>query len=63
MTMAPDDVRDESQRQIAVMGYSERRERALHDTYEQAGTTWWLESLHDRRGTFDELLDRVAAGP
>jgi alkanesulfonate monooxygenase SsuD/methylene tetrahydromethanopterin reductase-like flavin-dependent oxidoreductase (luciferase family) len=63
MTMAPDDVRDESQRQIAVMGYSERRERALHDTYEQAGTTWWLASLHDRRGTFVELLDRVAAGP
>jgi alkanesulfonate monooxygenase SsuD/methylene tetrahydromethanopterin reductase-like flavin-dependent oxidoreductase (luciferase family) len=63
MTMAPDDVRDESQREIAVMGYSARGERALHDTYEQAGTTWWLESLHDRRGTFDELLDRVAAGP
>ena len=63
MTMKPDDVRDESQREIALMGYSAPSEHALHDAYAQAGTTWWLESLHDRRGTFDELLARVASGP
>ena len=63
MTMMPDEIRDDSQREIAVMGYSAPGEPALHDAYAQAGTTWWLESLHDRRGTFEELLDRVAAGP
>ena len=45
------------------MGYSVSGERALHDAYGEAGTTWWLEHLHDRRGTLDELLARVAAGP
>lgn len=63
MTMAPHDVRDESQHEIGVMGYSEPGERALHEAYAQAGTTLWLEHLHDRRGSFDELLARVAAGP
>ena len=29
----------------------------------EAGATWWLESLHGFRGTTDELLARVAAGP
>ena len=63
MRMSPRDVHDGSQREIAVMGYSAPGERALHDAYANAGTTWWLESLHDRRGTLDELLARVAAGP
>jgi alkanesulfonate monooxygenase SsuD/methylene tetrahydromethanopterin reductase-like flavin-dependent oxidoreductase (luciferase family) len=63
MTMTPADVRDETQAEIAVMGYSARGERALHNPYAAAGTTWWLESLHNRRGTIDELLARVEAGP
>jgi alkanesulfonate monooxygenase SsuD/methylene tetrahydromethanopterin reductase-like flavin-dependent oxidoreductase (luciferase family) len=63
MTMSPEDVRDETQQEIAVMGYSTPGERALHDTYADAGTAWWLEHLHDRRGTLDELLARVSAGP
>lgn len=29
----------------------------------QAGATWWLESLHGFRGTTDELVARVVAGP
>jgi alkanesulfonate monooxygenase SsuD/methylene tetrahydromethanopterin reductase-like flavin-dependent oxidoreductase (luciferase family) len=63
MTMTPDDVRDATQKEIGVMGYSAPAEQALHAAYAEAGTTWWLESLHDRRGSFDELLTRAAAGP
>ena len=61
--MSPDDVRDETQNEIAVMGYSAPGEHELHDAYADAGTTWWLESLHDRRFAYDEMLARVAAGP
>jgi alkanesulfonate monooxygenase SsuD/methylene tetrahydromethanopterin reductase-like flavin-dependent oxidoreductase (luciferase family) len=63
MSLAPDDVRDETQQQIAVMGYSEPGDHDLHDRYAAAGTTWWLESLHNRRGSHDDLIARVAAGP
>jgi alkanesulfonate monooxygenase SsuD/methylene tetrahydromethanopterin reductase-like flavin-dependent oxidoreductase (luciferase family) len=63
LRMTPEDVRDDTQHGIAVMGYSQPRQRDLHDAYAAAGTTWWLESLHDRRGSFDELLARVTAGP
>jgi len=63
MTMAPEDIRGETQTEIAVMGYSAAGEHDLHDAYAAAGATWWLESLHDRRGTLDELLARVAADP
>jgi alkanesulfonate monooxygenase SsuD/methylene tetrahydromethanopterin reductase-like flavin-dependent oxidoreductase (luciferase family) len=63
MSMTADDIRDDTQKEIAVMGYSEPADHALHDAYADAGTTWWLESLHDRRGSRDELLARVAAGP
>lgn len=31
--------------------------------YESAGATWWVESLHDRRGPVDEMLEIVRAGP
>ena len=63
MTMTPDDVRNETQHEVGVMGYSEAGQHDLHETYAQAGTTWWLEHVHDRRGSFDELLARVAPGP
>ncbi len=33
MNMEPDDIRDETQKEIAVMGYSASGERALHDAY------------------------------
>ena len=46
--MSPEDVRDEAQREIAVMGYSDAGRHDLHGAYADAGTTWWLESLHDR---------------
>jgi probable F420-dependent oxidoreductase len=31
--------------------------------FEAAGATWWLENVHDRRGTPDEMLKLVASGP
>jgi probable F420-dependent oxidoreductase len=31
--------------------------------YADAGVTWWLESIHGLRGSFDEMTARVAAGP
>jgi alkanesulfonate monooxygenase SsuD/methylene tetrahydromethanopterin reductase-like flavin-dependent oxidoreductase (luciferase family) len=63
MTMAPDDIRDETIDDVAVMGYSTPDEVDLRASYAEAGATWWLESLHDRRGSLDQLLARVSAGP
>jgi hypothetical protein len=31
--------------------------------YAEAGATWWLESLSPMRGSLDELLAIVEAGP
>ena len=61
--MTPGDVRDETQKEIGVMGYSDAGQHDLHESYAQVGTTWWLEHVHDRRGALQELLARVAAGP
>jgi alkanesulfonate monooxygenase SsuD/methylene tetrahydromethanopterin reductase-like flavin-dependent oxidoreductase (luciferase family) len=45
---------------IAVLG---ERGRGNPDDYAQAGATWWLENVHDRRGSPEELLGLVEAGP
>jgi alkanesulfonate monooxygenase SsuD/methylene tetrahydromethanopterin reductase-like flavin-dependent oxidoreductase (luciferase family) len=45
---------------VIVQGYSDR---ASSDAYARGGATWWLESIHDRRGDFDAMLARVVAGP
>ena len=45
---------------VAVHGYGDRTDSAA---YEKAGATWWLETIHDRRGTYDELLALVRRGP
>jgi alkanesulfonate monooxygenase SsuD/methylene tetrahydromethanopterin reductase-like flavin-dependent oxidoreductase (luciferase family) len=42
---------------IAEQGVSEPR------AYEQAGATWWLESVQDRRGSPEEMLALVNSGP
>jgi alkanesulfonate monooxygenase SsuD/methylene tetrahydromethanopterin reductase-like flavin-dependent oxidoreductase (luciferase family) len=63
MTLTAEEVRDEDQKGIAVMGYSTPGESDLHDTYRKAGVTWWLESLDDRRAAYGDLLARVRAGP
>lgn len=48
---------------VAVDGYTEPDDPALPRAYAAAGATWWLESIHGRRGSPDEMLARVAAGP
>jgi alkanesulfonate monooxygenase SsuD/methylene tetrahydromethanopterin reductase-like flavin-dependent oxidoreductase (luciferase family) len=48
---------------IAITGYSTPNDAALVQEYADAGVTWWLELLHGYRGSFDELLARVEAGP
>jgi alkanesulfonate monooxygenase SsuD/methylene tetrahydromethanopterin reductase-like flavin-dependent oxidoreductase (luciferase family) len=67
MTLTPDDVR----RSVETIGRSEgfevavlgERGRADPADYERVGATWWLESLHDGRGSFDDLVAFAAAGP
>ena len=48
---------------VACNGYSDAGDRALRAAYAEAGATWWLENLHDRRLAPDGVLARVAAGP
>jgi probable F420-dependent oxidoreductase len=67
MTLSPDDIA----RSIATIGRSDpydvavlgERDRMEPVAYAQAGATWWLENLHDKRGTFDEVLALVQQGP
>ena len=67
MTLAPDDVRRSVETigradgyEVAVLG---ERGRGDPGAYEEAGATWWLENLHDERGSFDDVLRLVSAGP
>jgi alkanesulfonate monooxygenase SsuD/methylene tetrahydromethanopterin reductase-like flavin-dependent oxidoreductase (luciferase family) len=67
MTLGPDDVARSIERigrddgfDVAVLGQSDRADPA---EYERAGATWWLENLHDQRGSLDDLLRLVSAGP
>jgi alkanesulfonate monooxygenase SsuD/methylene tetrahydromethanopterin reductase-like flavin-dependent oxidoreductase (luciferase family) len=45
---------------VAVLG---ERGRGNPDDYAQAGATWWLENVHDLRGSSEELLALVESGP
>lgn len=45
---------------VIVHGYSDQVDPRA---YEAAGTTWWLEDIHDLRGPFADLLRLVEAGP
>jgi alkanesulfonate monooxygenase SsuD/methylene tetrahydromethanopterin reductase-like flavin-dependent oxidoreductase (luciferase family) len=45
---------------VAVLGEASESDLVA---YEQAGATWWLENVHDRRGSPDEVLTLVGAGP
>ena len=49
--------------EVAVDGYSEPGDPTLPRAYEAAGATWWLESIHGMRGSLEEMLARVEAGP
>ncbi|MGE5275283.1 MAG: TIGR03619 family F420-dependent LLM class oxidoreductase [Verrucomicrobiota bacterium] len=48
---------------VVVMGHVERGDRDTPAAYAEAGATWWLENVHDRRGDLDEMLALVRAGP
>lgn len=48
---------------IALDGYSEPDTPEIPQSYAEAGATWWLESIHGRRGSPEEMLARVEAGP
>ena len=49
--------------EVAVDGYSEAGDPTLPRAYQAAGATWWLESIHGKRGTLDEMVSRVEVGP
>jgi probable F420-dependent oxidoreductase len=49
--------------EVALFALSEPDQADLVTSYEQAGATWWLESLSPMRGSIDRLLARVEAGP
>ena len=70
MTMAPAELAEKVRQidrgagfEVACSGYSSADEAALCAEYADAGATWWLENLHDRRFERDDLLARVEAGP
>ena len=67
MRLSPDDVARSIERiarggdfDVAVLGQSDRGDPA---EYERAGATWWLENIHDMRGSLDEVLRLVHAAP
>jgi probable F420-dependent oxidoreductase len=45
---------------IAALGESDKSDSSA---YAQAGVTWWLENIHDRRGSLEQMLELVEAGP
>ncbi|HMI29170.1 MAG TPA: LLM class flavin-dependent oxidoreductase [Gaiellaceae bacterium] len=67
MTLSPDDVARSIERigrrddfDVAVLGQSDRGDAAA---YERAGATWWLENIHDTRGSLEDVLALVHAAP
>jgi hypothetical protein len=67
MTLSPDDVARSIEQigrgddfTVAVLGQSDRGDPSA---YERAGAHWWLENVHDRRGSVDDVLALVARGP
>jgi len=48
---------------IAVDGITPAAAGSLVREYQQAGATWWFEMLHQMRGTPQELMHRIQAGP
>lgn len=48
---------------VAINGASEPGENGLAREYADAGATWWFECLFATRGSHEELLERIAAGP
>jgi alkanesulfonate monooxygenase SsuD/methylene tetrahydromethanopterin reductase-like flavin-dependent oxidoreductase (luciferase family) len=55
--------RSDSPFDVALFAYSAPGDRDTVRAYGDAGATWWLESLSPMRGSLDELLAIVEAGP
>ena len=47
--------------EVVVTGISQSG--ADVQAYHASGATWWLETLHGMRFTFEELMARVVVGP
>jgi alkanesulfonate monooxygenase SsuD/methylene tetrahydromethanopterin reductase-like flavin-dependent oxidoreductase (luciferase family) len=67
VTLSPDDIARSTEQigrdddfTIAMLAQSDLGDPAA---YEQAGVHWWLENVHDKRGSVDEVLALVARGP
>ena len=39
------------------------RAREMVEEFQEVGATWWLEFLHEQRGTFAEIREHVRRGP
>ena len=70
MTMTPDELAEKLDAierpdgfDVVVHGYAEPGDTTRPEAYARAGATWWLETIHDMRGSPDELLARVRSGP
>jgi alkanesulfonate monooxygenase SsuD/methylene tetrahydromethanopterin reductase-like flavin-dependent oxidoreductase (luciferase family) len=48
---------------VALTGCSKPANGVLTRDFAVVGVTWWLESLHGFRGSFDKIYERVVAGP
>jgi probable F420-dependent oxidoreductase len=48
---------------VVVEGYSVKSDVETPERYREAGATWWLEQIHDRRGDLDAMTARIEAGP
>ena len=52
---------------VAIGGYSSgtdhEADRELVTAYRDAGATWWIENLHNYRGSFAEMRARLRLGP
>jgi probable F420-dependent oxidoreductase len=49
--------------EIALQGVTEPGQIEKVKAYQQAGATWWFESIFGLRGSIDEMMARIQAGP
>jgi alkanesulfonate monooxygenase SsuD/methylene tetrahydromethanopterin reductase-like flavin-dependent oxidoreductase (luciferase family) len=48
---------------VAIDGTSKAGENALAHEYAAAGATWWFEAIFESRGSVEEQMVRIKAGP
>jgi alkanesulfonate monooxygenase SsuD/methylene tetrahydromethanopterin reductase-like flavin-dependent oxidoreductase (luciferase family) len=48
---------------VAISGVTDVDDLALPQGYAKAGATWWLECIFGLRGSLEQMLTRVSAGP